>query len=83
VQCTRKGINIDVLVATEQPAGPLLFPDCNLTDKQRQCLSASTAVATAAFLSYQAPLFKAAVRLVKYWAKQLHGRDWSDQLRNR
>jgi hypothetical protein len=83
VQCTRKGINVDILVASEQPAGPLLFLDSSLTYKQRQCLSASTAAATAAFLSYQAPLFRAAVRLVKHWAKQLHGQEWNDQLRNR
>jgi hypothetical protein len=75
VQCRRKGTNVDILVATEQPAGPVLFLNLSLTYKQRQCLSASTAAATAAVLSAQAPLFKAAVRLVKHWAKQLHGQD--------
>jgi hypothetical protein len=54
-----------------------------MTEQQRKCLSASKAVATAAVLGYQPPLFKAAVRLVKHWAKQLHGRDWSDKQGNR
>jgi hypothetical protein len=83
VQCNRAGINIDVLVGSEQPPGILYFLDSSLTYKQRQCLSASTAAATTAFLSYQPPLFKHAVRLVKHWAKQLHGKDWNDQQRNR
>jgi hypothetical protein len=34
-------------------------------------------------MKQQPPLFKAAVRLVKHWAQQVHGQDWSNQLRNR
>jgi hypothetical protein len=83
VECNRQGINIDIVIGTVQSASPSVYMQQFMTDHQRRCLSASTAVATAAFLSFQAPLFKAAVRLVKHWAQQLHGQDWSDQLCNR
>lgn len=83
VQCIRKGLSLDILVGSADPIAPLAFLDPGLTTKQRQALSASTAVATTAFLQQQPALFKTAVRLVKYWAKDVHGDEWSDQLRNR
>lgn len=83
VQCRRKGLNIDILVGSTEPVEPLAFLDPNLTSKQRQALSASTAVRSTAFLQHQAPLYKTAVRMVKHWVKHMHKQDWSAEQRNR
>jgi hypothetical protein len=83
VECSRAGINIDIVVGTDDTAAPTDYLAKGMTEHHRKCLSASTAVATAAVLSCQPPLCKAAVRLVKCWARQLHGKDWNDKLGNR
>jgi hypothetical protein len=66
LECKRKGINTDIVIGTEHTALPSVYMQPGMTEHQRRCLSASTAVATAAVSSAQAPLFKAAVRLVKH-----------------
>lgn len=81
VQCCWQGMNLDILVGCSEPIGPLTFLDPKLTAHQRQTLSASTAVATSAFLAQQPSLFKVSVRLIKHWARVVHGKDWDDKSR--
>jgi len=77
-------MNLDILVGSAQPVGPLIFLNRDLTAHQRQMLSASTAVTTTTFLQQQPALLKTAVCLVKHWVRGVHGSDWDDEgLRNR
>lgn len=83
VQCRWKDLNLDILVGSSGTPSPLDFLDPRLTAHEREALSASTAVATTAFLAQQPCLFKTAVRVAKHWVKVVHGKDWDDKLRNR
>ena len=63
--------------------GALTFLDVKLTFEQQQQLSASAGPMQCAFLNSQPASFKMAVRMVKYWAKVVHVKDWDDAKHNR
>ena len=83
LQCAFGGLELDILLAVTLPSGPLTYLNNTLHHWDRRLLSASSALATAAFLKEQPPLFHEAVRVIKYWAKLKNNRAWDHRLRNK